>query len=264
MPFKRRYARKTGNRKRKVSKKPRVPRGVRTYVNRAIRRNEETKLSTVQYTLANFNSKINATGDLITLLPQIGVGVNQNNRIGNSIRPVRMEITGYVIYATQATTLNLDARMIGARLFCFQDKTSRSYANSIYNYNLLNLGGTSSVFDGTPLDWVAPHNKETFQWFADKKYKIMKPFGYTNNTTPSTSNAITGMDPSMFHPFKIVLTQKHMPSVLKYDQGDNLTYPTNFSPYLALGYCDLLNVGADVSTTQLSMEFNCTLWYKDA
>jgi len=96
-------------RKRVKKTQAKISSPVRSYVNRAIRRNEETKLSTVQYTLANFNSKINTAADLITLLPQIGVGVNQNNRIGNAIRPVRMEITGYVIYAAQAIT---------AKLFC--------------------------------------------------------------------------------------------------------------------------------------------------
>lgn len=255
--------------KRKWSKKTsrQVSAPVKSYVNRLIRRNEETKMSTNQYGLTSFNSGINSSGDLITVLPQIAVGTGQNNRIGNKIRPIRLEITGYVVYNANyllGSTFYQDAHLLGARLFCFQDKTSRSYANGIYNYQLLNLGGSSSNFTGTALNFVAPHNNDQFKFFADKRMKILKPFGYVNNASPSTSTAITGMDNSLFHPFKIVITQKDLPAVLTYDQTDDLVYPTNFSPYIALGYAFLLNNQPDTTLTQLAMEFNATLYYKDA
>jgi len=247
---------------RKVSTK--ISRPIKSYVNRMVRRNEETKYSSNQYGLTAFNSGINSAADLITLLPQITVGTGQNNRIGNKIRPVRMEVTGYFVYYTNSASSYSDARLLGARLFCFQDKTSKAYSNAIANYQILNLGGSSNNFTGTALNWVSPHNSEQFKFFYDKRMKILKPFGLTNNTTPSATNAITGMDSSLFHPFKIVLTQKDLPAVLQYDQTDDLAYPVNFSPYLALGYCDLLNTSADTTTTQIAMEFNCTLYYKDA
>lgn len=267
MPFykKRNVKRKSSAlRKRSYKKSTKISAPVRSYVNRAIRRNEETKFSSNQYSLTAFNSSISNSADLTIVLPTVSVGTGQNDRIGNKIRPIRLEITGYVCYYTNATTGNNDARMLGARLFCFQDKTTRSYANNIYNYHLLNLGGTSNTFTGTPLNWVSPHNSEQFTFYADKKMTIMKPWGLTNNSTPTVSNAITGMDKSMFHPFKIVLTQKQLPAVLNYDQTDSLGYPTNFAPYLALGYCDLMGVSPDSVTNQLVMEWNSTLYYKDA
>nr|QKE11189.1 Cap protein [Chicken circovirus 3] len=256
--------------KRKWSKKStnKISAPVRSYVNRVIRRNEETKFSSNQYGLTLFNSGISTSGDLVSVLPTVVVGTGQNNRIGNKIRPVRLEITGYVLFycPSAASSSNYqDARMLGARLFCFQDKTVRSYANNtITNFNLLNLGGSSTNFSGTALNWVSPHNNEQFKFFMDKRFKVMKPFGFINNTTPTTSNAITGMDPSMFHPFKLVLTEKDLPAVLTYDQTDELAYPTNFAPYIALGYCDLTNASADTTTTALGMEFSATLYYKDA
>jgi len=265
MPFRKYASKRKVGRKRRVGKKtPKVSAPLRTYVNRCIRRNEETKMSSNQYTLSSFNSAISANADLITLLPQVAVGTAQNDRIGNKIRPIRMEITGYVLYYADSLAGLNDSKMIGGRLFCFQDKTTRSYANNIYNFNLLNLGGTGNNFLGTALNWVSPHNKEQFTFFADKKMVFLKPYGLTNNNTPSSTVAITGMDRSLFHPFKIVLTQKHLPAVLQYDQGDSLVYPTNFAPYLSLGYCDLMNRTPDTATTQLAMEFNCTLYYKDA
>jgi len=263
MPF-RKYARRP-LRKRRVGRKKqtKISKPVRSYVNRAIRRNEETKFASNQYGLTSFNSGINSTGDLIEILPHITLGAGQHHRIGNKIRPVRLEITGYVAFYTAGTTYN-DARMLGARLFCFQDKSSKSYTNGITNYQLLNLGGTSSDFTGTALNWVSPHNKEQFTFFADRKMKILKPFGITNQASPTSTTAITDMNSTLFHPFKIVLTQKHLPAVLQYDQTDSLNYPVNFSPYMALGYCDLLNFGADTTNSKICMEFNATLYYKDS
>lgn len=265
MPLRRNAKRKTGiRRKRSYAKKSKISAPVKSYVNRVIHRNSETKFSSNQYGLTAFNSGISTNADLITVLPQIFVGTGQNDRISNKIRPVRLEITGYIAYYTDAITGNNDARMLGARLFCFQDKTTRSYANSIYNYNLLNLGGSSNNFTGTALNYVSPHNSEQFTFYADRKMVIQKPWGYTNNTTPSSTNAITGMDRSMFRPFKIVLTQKHLPAVIQYDQVDSLGYPVNFAPYMALGYADLMNKTPDTTSTQLVMEFNSTLYYKDS
>lgn len=257
---------KSAPRKRRVLRKKssKVSAPIKSYINRTIRRNEETKHTTNQYGLTNFNAGINSASDLITVLPVCTQGTGQNNRIGNKIRPIRLEITGYVVYQTNASQANADAKFIGGRLFCFQDKTSRAYSNNIYNYNLLNLGGTSSNFTGTALNWVAPHNNDQFRFFCDKKMKFLKPYGLTNNSVPSSTVAITGMDNSLFHPFKIVLTEKHLPALLSYDAADDGNFPTNFSPYISLGYADLLNYSPDVIPVQLAMEFNSTLYYKDA
>lgn len=267
MPFRRNAKRKTGIRRKRVYKKKSgtVSKPLRTYVNRLIRRNEETKFASVQYTLTQFNSGINSVADLITILPPVVQGLTQKDRIGNSIRPVRLVITGYVVYSALNFGALSDARMLGGRLFCFQDKSNRSYQNSsVQNFNLLDSGGNSNNFTGSAMNWVQPHNNDLFTFFADKKMKFLKPFGTTNNPVPSATTAITGMDNSLFHPFRIVLTQKQLPALFHYDQVDNLSYPTNFAPYLSLGYCDLLNSSPDTTTTQLSMQFNATLYYKDA
>lgn len=265
MPYKRNVKRVVLKRKLRSKKPNKVTPAVKSYVSRVLSRSEETKFSTTQYGLTLFNGGINSSADIIAILPTIAVGTGQNDRIGNKIRPVRMEITGYVCYYTAAIGSYSDAKMLGARLFCYQDKTVRSYANSsILNYNLLNLGGTSSNFNGSALNYIAPHNNEQFTFFCDKKMVVMKPYGLSNNTTPSATNALTSMDRTMFHPFKLVFTKKQLPAVLQYDQGDNLSYPTNFAPFISLGYADLMNTSPDTVNTQLAMEFSCTLYYKDS
>lgn len=259
VPVRRRQVRKTGMRRSKLVTK--------SQLYRAIRRNVETKFATNQYTYSQFNSGINSAGDLITVLPQIQNGTGQNGRIGHSIRPLRLVIKGYVCYHTDALVASaayLSASMLGARLFLFQDKTNRSYTNGITNYQILDAGGTSANFTGTAMQWVLPHNNDQFKFFVDRRMKILKPFGYTNSTAPTNATDITSFNNTMFHPFTITLKQKQLPAVIQYDDTLSNSYPTNFSPFLALGYCDLLNKTADVINSRLGMEFSATLYYEDA
>lgn len=261
-PYKKRVAKKSKKTTRKTGKQL----VTKSQLYRAIRRNVETKFATNSYAYTTFNSGITAAADFVSVLPNITLGTNQNNRIGNSIRPLKMVIRGYVCYHTDslASASNQDARMLGARLFVLQDKTNRSYANTPNNFNILDIGGSSSTFTGTALDFVIPHNSDMYQIYADKKMKILKPFGFTNNATPTSTNAITSFNNSMFHPFVITLTQKQLPAVLKFDESESINYPVNFAPYIALGYSDLLNKTPDTLNTQLAMEFVSTLYYEDA
>jgi hypothetical protein len=249
-------------RKKVASKKSLV---TKSQLYRAIRRNVETKIASNQYTITAFNSGINSSGDLITVLPSILNGTGQADRIGHNIKPLKLVIKGYVVYRCDATASLQDAKVLGARLFCFQDKAKRSYGiTSNYNYNLLDLGGTSTNFTGTPMNYVTPHNNDQFMMFADKRMKILKPWGYVSNSSVTQANAVASFNSSIFHPFTITLTQKHLPAQLKYDDSESSSYPVNFAPYLALGYCDLLNASPDTSVTQLAMEFCATLYYEDA
>lgn len=270
MPYKRGlrkpYKKRVNTRRKKTTRKGRQL-VTKSQLYRAIRRNVETKMASNSYTYTTFNSGITGSSDFISILPVIANGTNQNNRVGHTIKPLKLVINGYVCYHTDSlagSTPNQDARMIGARLFCLQDKTNRSYANTPVNFDILDVGGTSSQFSGSAINWVTPHNSDMFQFFADRRMKILKPFGWTNNSSPTSSNAITSFNNTMFHHFKITLTSKHLPGVLKFDDNESANYPVNFAPYLALGYCDLLNKSADTTSTQVAMEFVSTLYYEDA
>lgn len=236
----------------------------KTQLYRAIRRNIETKMASIEYGMTSFNSGITANADYIAILPSIAQGTGQNARIGNEIKPLKLVIRGHIIYDTLDANLLADARMLGARLFCFQDKATKTYNNNIYNFQLLDDGGSSVTFTGTAINFITPHNSQQFKFFADRKYKILKPFGTTNDTTPASTSSIMSMNTTMYHPFVITITQKQLPAILKYDMTDSINNPVNFCPMLALGYADLLNSAADTTTTQLKMQFVSTLTYEDA
>jgi len=262
------YVRKTNRtvrRPRRNTRRPKrsVPRSIKSIVSKAISRNLETKMASTQYALTAFNSSINTAGDFITVLPSILQGSGQGARIGASIKPVKLVIRGYITYKTDFVQ---GARMLGTRLFCFQDKSQKSYPTVTAagpNYQLLDIGGSTTNFTGQAIQYMMPHNTDLYNWYADKKHIIRKPFGYTNSLSPTATTDITGMDPSLYKPFTITIPASKMPN-LKYDDTLSTGYPVNFAPMIGLGYCDLLGYTADTTLTQISMEFVATLYYKDA
>lgn len=268
MPFRKNAKRSVLPRKRKLYKKKplKVTPAVKSYVTRAIRRNVETKMASLTYTLTSFNGAITSVADIITVLPTVNQGTDTNNRIGQKVKPLKLVVRGYVVYNTDdiAGTGLLDAKMLGGRLFLYQSKGNKNFNNSIYESNLLDLGNSTKQFGGTAMDWITPTNKNLFTFFKDKKFVVQKPYGTTNDSSPAHSTTINCMNRSLYTPFVFTLTQKELPAFFNYDDSLNLNYPVNFNPTMSLGYCDLLNKTPDTLTSQLQMEFISTLYYEDA
>jgi len=257
--------RKTFKRKRIVRRRTRRIRrksskGLKRTIRKVVRSQLETKYATLDYALAAFNGTINEVGDIINPLPQIDKGTGNNQRVGNVIHPSKLVIRGYVTYYTAdlgSTSVNVDAAMIGCRLFAYRDRTVSSMANSsIVNYNLLDKGGNSKSYEGYALDYICPHNTKQFRFYADKRFKMLKPYGAVGDGDPAY-NSVHG---SLFRPFTIVIKP---PKKLLYDNVDSAVYPTNFKPNVSLAYSDLMNTAPDTATTKIAMTFSSTLYYKD-
>lgn len=265
MPVKRLYKKTV---KRVVKKVSRVPRQLVTkqQLYKAINKNIETKSVTTRYGLTNFNSGINSTSDLITVVPPVANGTSEVQRIGSQITPIKLVIKGYIAYGcdTLDSASNIQAKILLGRLFLFQDKAIKQYGNvSNVSLSLLDHGGSPSYFDGFAVNWLDKTNTSQHTFFKDMKFKMLKPFGQLNTST--LANSIVSMDNSLFRPFTITLTKKHLPAKFNYDENSGGgTYPTNFAPYLALGYANAMNYAPDTSITQLRMMFDSTLYYKDA
>lgn len=257
---------KGGYKKRWVGKRKADPVVTKSQLYRALHRQAETKIVSTSYGLTLFNSSISGSADFITCLPPIGLGTGQSSRIGDEVKPIKLVIKGYITYnMTLAGGPLSDARIIGGRLFCFQDKANKCYQNSIFNNTLLDNGGTSSTFTGVTINYTQPVNTDEFTWYCDKKMVFRKPFGVTNaGTGASATTSITGFDDSLFQEFEIVLTQKELPSKLKWESGVSPVNPVNFAPYIALGYVDLSGSAPDSVVTQLAMQFVSTLYYEDS
>lgn len=250
--------------KKRVNKIVRRPKkALAKMVKQIVLKNQETKMASDQFTITGFNSSITAQSDCIKVLPTVAQGQGQNSRIGTEIKPLKLVIRGYVVYNADALA---GARMLGARLFCYSDRSVSNYqvaTNSGNSLQLLEVGGVPVQYTGTPMNWCTPTNKSLFKFYADKRMKILKPYGLTNTLSPTNTNEITGMDNSLFHPFTITIPASKMPSVLRYDETLSGN-PTNFAPYISIGYSDLLGFTPDTVLTQLEMTFCATLYYKDS
>jgi len=257
-------AKREKKRASKSMSKPKVPSTVKSYVKRTMSRALETKIVSTSYSAA-FNSAINTVGDNVTILPACTQGVGQVNRIGAAVTPVKLVIRGYIVYKTDSYT---NALLLGGRLFCYKDRSVSNYVtgtNAGANFTLLDAGGTSVTFDGTNARYQFPHNSDEFVFFKDMKFRMLKPWGLASGAQGSTvGTAITSMNNTLYKPFTITLSGKDLPSTLKYDNTLSVNYPTNFAPYMALGYCDLLGYAPDVLPTQMIMTFTSTLYFKDA
>ena len=249
--------------KKTMSKKITIAPSIRSYVKETLHKAQETKMSSVTMSFVGFNSSIGST-DLARLLPVIQQGVAQNTRIGSEIRPIKLVVRGYCVYDSGTY---LPATMLGVRIMMWQNKSVRSYATALssVNVNLLDTGGDGTTYNGTPSNWITPHNSDQFHFYKDSKYKVFKSFGYSNTTTGAT--ALTEINGSLFHSFThtIYPGKNGFPSVLKYDNASGSNeYPTNFAPYWSLGYSNLLNYSPDLLDTQIYASYVSTLYYEDS
>lgn len=261
MPLRRRQNAKRSLAPRRVRAKKSVSRSRLTVskVKRMINRTQETKMASTDYGYTLFNSGITNVADLVGVLPSIARGTDEQNRIGSSIRPVKLVIRGYYNYNTYGNT-NLDAMEILTRLFLLSDKTIKSYVDKAsVSLDILDKGGLSQQFTGTTNDYLTPANTHRHRFWHDKRHVMMKPYGYWGSTTP-----LACLDKSMFKSFVITLYKKDMPAVLNYDENDSVSVPVNFAPFLALGYASAFGDAPDTTSTKLGLAFTSTLYYKDA
>jgi len=246
-PIRRRKLRKVARRKRAA---------------RARRNRPEVKQNTGLYAYTSYNGVINTGADFLNVVPDIGVGGNENQRIGSRINPIKIVMKGYFIYKANTT---YDAKMIGVRQFLLKPKTSNSNTNFVIDtaqLKILDFGGVTAEYDGTINHHLAPHNKDLWTFIKDKRYVIQKPYGIMNAGAAANADvSMQSVSPTMFRPF--TFTIKKFPKQFIYDNSISATQPTNYSLYHAIGYTDLFNAAADTITQQIALSFTTTLYYTD-
>ena len=121
---KRNYKGKRPYKKRAYKRKTKSGNGLvtKTQLYKAISKNIETKQVTLEYPYTSFNGGISSNAEMYSLLPACSQGTGSNQKIGDQIRPKRLEIRGFVNYRSNE---NLNANCIIANLFMFQPKDIR-------------------------------------------------------------------------------------------------------------------------------------------
>lgn len=262
------YAKKTrSNTVKKAVRKVR-----RTNFNRKVKaviaslKEDKQAFTTTGNSLLKFNSGIDSVGDLVQILPGISQGVAENQRIGNQICAKNLNVRGYlkldVNDVSDSTKLpNVVARMMVVSMKtagCFTDAQSQSPKVA----SLLKKGGTTTTFAGNLQDIYAPINRDVFTVHYDKKFYLRQDF--INAVGASPPSTTISQDVSKTVKF-FNLNVKCKNKILKYDEdvGSDIL-PSNFAPFILLGYSYLDGSAPDVLDTKLGLCYDAVLTYEDA
>ncbi len=226
-----------------------VSKHIKSYVDRAIARNNETKRITYDSGLTAFNTSITSSGDLNYLLPTINQGTGSYNRIGTKIKIKKLVVRGHLIWEGTSTS---GFQKIGARLMVIKSKkvpnSDVSSVASELNYLLEAGGGSYQTFNGEVGDLHTPVNKKAFAVARDKKHYMYQQGASADDLSRSVK-------------FFTMDIKQARNKIINYEFESGT--PTNWGWYLCIGW-SLLDGTTSVSPTNMSMEYVVDCEFEDA
>jgi len=252
----------TMNKRKSMRSKRRAPKSKKNFVKAVqsvINKNLEDKMAYKSVVDVNYNSGINSQTDLNSIVPNISNGTNDHARVGDQVHCKSLVVQGHIL--SNLTYTNYASCRIGVRMMVVSPKGYAGY-DPAYNSAttwlayLLKKGGAVSGFSGAVSDFYAPINRDAITVHYDRKFYVKAPY------VPGTSSGdLSTSGSTKFFKIKIPIRNK----LLKYDPNVNsgLT-PTQFNPFLILGYCHLDNSTPDTVDAQLNLSFTSIMVYQDA
>lgn len=243
---------------RKTNKPLRKNKSLIKTIQNVINKKAEDKSAFESVIDRNFNSGINQQTDVQHLIPNINIGTGPNSRVGAQISPKSLTIMGH-IHSNLTNNTYSDCRL-GVRMMIVSPKGYVGYEpayNSAVTWlaQLLRRGATTVAFTGSVLDYYSEINTDVVTCHYDRKFYIRSPY------VPSTNSGDNSTVGSIRF-FKIRLPVKS--KTFKYDSAVNSGLsPTNYNPFLILGYCHLDNATPDTVQTQINLNFSTTLKFQD-
>lgn len=217
-------------------------------------------------TLLKFNSGITAVGDMIQILPNIAQGVAENQRIGNQIRAKSLKVKGFVKLDLNDLPDVSSLPNVIVRMMIVSMKTCPSFGDAQGQApklgTLLKKGGTTSAFEGYLQDIYAPINTDVFTVHSDKRFYLSQSFLNAQGTLPPSNYVAQDISKTVKF-FNINVKCKN--KLLKYDEDVNADVgPSNFAPFLLLGYAFLDGSSPDIVSTRVGLNIDTIFNYEDA
>lgn len=230
-------------------------------VQKIIHKNVETKQGYHERATASYNSGINAVGDATRVLPNIGRGTSDNERIGDQITTRSLSIKGAIVYNPSTGQYGTfgNAR-IAVRLMVVQP---RQYSNlddvqnnaPTWTASLLKKGGSTSAFNGNLGDLWAPINTDQVIKYYDRIIYMDAPYQAT-----AVGSTLMGKSTKLFS-----INMKLKNKILKYDSSvSGGVQPTNYAPVVLLGYAHMDGSAPDTLTTAVQLTYDTIMNYEDA
>lgn len=240
-----------------------VPAPVKSYVNKAIKRNEETKCSmrlniADQYSVTGAGLNTGASLGFVspaTIIPAITQGTDEASRIGNKIKPQKLQLK-FTLRAYPVTTAGINpfpATPFLCRVIVFRHK----YANDDFGQTgILDTGASSGNLGSTPDSWLEPYNKDEFTIFYSKQW-LMQPIRNETTTPASCDNVANNT-----HNFIMKKVNIKLPKTLIYN--DNTSIPSNQNMYMAVAVCNTDGSVVTSSQSRVMLNAESYLYFKDA
>lgn len=241
-------------RKPKVAKKKPMVKLIQSVINK----NLEDKAAWRAQTDINFNSAINAQADVYGIMPSIGIGTGDASRVGAQLHGKSLVITGHMI--SNLTNFAYSDCRIGVRLMIVSPKGYLGFTpafNSAVTWlsYLLRRGATTVGYTGLISDLYTPINTDAITCHYDRRFYVTSPYvpGLLEGAIPVTGS-------TKF--FRISLPCNR---IFKYDSAvDSGLLPTNYNPFVILGYSHLDGSTPDTVQTQINLSWTCKFRYQDA
>lgn len=221
-------------------------------VKRIINKGSETKMiSRIVENNVLHNSAMSAA-DVVPILPQIQQGTDDGRRIGDSVKPISLRVSGVISMNRNATDTN---KVLLVRVLIVASKLAKN-PNAFGSLTVStmfkpNYGGPSQQsFDGNLSDLSMPVNTDSYRVYYDKVHRIA-PCGNERGTEENPAS------------FKRWTATVSLPASLLYDDAVSTADPTNFAPFLLTGYAYADGTGPDVLATRILTCTTSCLKYKD-
>ena len=204
--------------------------------------------------------------DMNRVVPTIGQGVDDGQRIGNNIEPKSLVIKGHYLWnqlfnATVQNTIVPSCR-IGVRMMIVQPKMYHTYIDAQLNPNswlpyLLNDGISSTSFTGTVKNLYQDLNTDIVDIFYDKVSYISMPTLVLSTTATWADDVVPVRETVKFFNIKL-----KCPKTLNF--SDRLSAENvNFNPIVLVAF-SYLDGTTTSGTSLLNLFYDSKMTYTDA
>lgn len=210
-----------------------------------------------------FSTAITGTGEIYGCLPITHQGTDDHNRVGNKLQPTSVRVKLDITVKDHTDNSSRDRTV---HVFLMTAKSVKALDNysAIPITLLMDKGdGTQTSFDGTTYNAQLPVNAKEFKVIKHKVIRLVTGFGQANSTTAASAGATDGnISPS--YSYARLNLKVPTPRTLIYDRTSS-TYPTNYAPFLVIGFTKNDNDGqAHVATDYISVLGQVQMYYKDS
>lgn len=257
-----------GKKSAKPSAKKSFKKAVAQIAQKVVNKNIEDKVmyqANSESALINFNSTISSTGDYLQLIPNCSSNTEENGRVGDELTIKKFEVKGYIRFNPVFNQLTSDPKacQVGVRMMILSLKKATSWdlvTSSASPLNsLLRRGGTTVGFSGQIADLTNDINTDLFTVHHNKVFYLSQQFIGNSSATGWFSAEIK--DQIRFFKFSMKCKNKK----LQYDDDTNSgLLPTNYAPFMLLGYSYLNGSTADTVSTNLGLQMQSYIYYQDA